>query len=199
MVWPRRLVVVALGVLTTLSGSCQRSSPGFSPYAQAITAKLDQQREAGDERGIVRKFYADRQYVPAWHDRRGRGDKVPFALDTLRLAEDHGLTRALYGEPELTARAAAHTSERSDTAPSPQAIADLDVDLTMAVLRLATHVAVGRHNPAVIDKRWNARRQPPDVAAALEEALAEHARDWLDRVRPIHPEYAALQKALAQL
>jgi murein L,D-transpeptidase YcbB/YkuD len=61
-------------------------------------------------------------------------------------------------------------------------------------------VAVGRHKPAVIDRRWNVRRQPPDVAAALNDALAgQMAGSWLDRVRPIHPEYAALQKALAEL
>ena len=199
MVCSRGLLVIALSVLVTLCGGCQRRSPESSPYAQAIAAKLDRPNKTGDERSIVRKFYADRQYAPAWHDHKGRGRNVPFALDSLRLAEDHGLTRALYSEPELTTRAAAHTSEQSDTAHSPQAIADLDVDLTAAVLRLATHVAVGRLEPAVIDRRWNARRQPPDVAAALNEALADQARDWLDRVRPIHPEYAALQKALAQL
>jgi murein L,D-transpeptidase YcbB/YkuD len=199
MVGSRGLLVVALTGPIALWGGCQRSSTESSPYAQAIAAKVDRLNKAGDERGIVRKFYADRRYAPAWHDHKGRTHKVAFALDSLRRAEDHGLTRALYGEPELTARADAHTSELSDIAPSPQAIADLDVDLTTAVLKLATHVAVGRHNPAVIDRRWNVRRQAPDLAAALNEALADQARSWLDRVRPIHPEYAALQKALTQL
>ena len=199
MVCSRGLVVVTLGVVITSWGGCQRSSPESSPYAQAVAAALERPNKAGDERGIVRKFYADRQYAPAWHDHKGRGRKIPFALHSLRLAEDHGLARALYGEPDLTKRAAAPTSEQSDTAPSPQAIAELDVDLTAAVLDLATHVAVGRHDPAVIDRRWTARREPPDVAAALDEALADQALDWLDRVRPIHPEYVALQKSLAQL
>jgi murein L,D-transpeptidase YcbB/YkuD len=199
MVRTRGLLAVALAAPIALWGGCQRNSPASSPYAQALAAKLDRLKSAPDERGIVRKFYADRRDAPAWHDHKGRGRKVPFALASLRLAEDHGLTSAAYGELELTARAAAHTREPSDSGPSPQAIADLDVDLTTAVLQLATHVAMGRHDPAVIDRRWNARRQAPDVAAALNEALAKQARDWLDRVRPIHPEYAALQKALAQL
>ena len=135
MTWSRELLVVALVVLVTFWGGCQHDSPESSPYAQAIVAKLDSLDAAGSEHDIVRKFYGDRQYAPAWHDRQGRSQKVSFALGSLRLAEDHGLMRALYREPELTRRAAAHDSESSDAAPSPQVIADLDVDLTTAVIR----------------------------------------------------------------
>ena len=81
----------------------------------------------------------------------------------------------------------------------PQAVADLDIELTKAVLQLGGHVATGQFAPAVMDGRWNARRESPDVAAALQAALDDEPVAFLDRVRPVHPEYQALQKALASL
>ena len=79
-------------------------------------------------------------------------------------------------------------------------IARLDVQITTALLALGRDVAVGRTNPAAIDKRWKAARPVPDLAASLAAAAAAGRVDgWLDTVRPVHPEYAALQAALASV
>ena len=88
---------------------------------------------------------------------------------------------------------------KNEAPPDPAAIADLDLQLTAAVLQLGSHVATGRLDPAVIDRRWNARRQTPDLAAALTNAVGAEPSNFLDSVRPVHPEYQALQKALASL
>jgi murein L,D-transpeptidase YcbB/YkuD len=109
-----------------------------------------------------------------------------------------------YGEADLS-RALSDTRAIEDAlAKDPAKAAQLDVRVTTALLALGRDVAVGRGNPAAIDPRWKARREPPDFAGTL-SATTEGGEDegaidtWLDRVRPRHPEYAALQKALADL
>ncbi|HEX7779057.1 MAG TPA: L,D-transpeptidase family protein, partial [Vicinamibacterales bacterium] len=70
---------------------------------------------------------------------------------------------------------------------------------TAALLGLGRDVAVGRATPVAIDRRWKARRKPPDLVATLTSAIDGSLAGWLDAIRPQHPEYAALQKALADL
>jgi murein L,D-transpeptidase YcbB/YkuD len=60
-------------------------------------------------------------------------------------------------------------------------------------------VAIGRTDPASIDPRWKVRRTAPDLAGSLAQWASTSLDGWLDTVRPVHPEYAALQKALATL
>src|SRR4029453_19360684 len=79
-------------------------------------------------------------------------------------------------------------------------LAQLDVRVTSALLALGRDVAVGRVGPASIDKRWKERRAAPDLAGLLAQSVTPGPLDgWLDRVRPVHPEYAALQKTLATM
>jgi len=77
-------------------------------------------------------------------------------------------------------------------------IAGLDVRVTRALLELGRDVAIGRLSPQVIDARWKARRTRPDLPGSLAAAAdADRLDGWLDTVRPVHPEYAALQQVPA--
>ena len=164
----------------------------------------------------VRKFYELRAHEPAWigngvgkenadRDRTdARGAHVngaAGALALLRRATEHGLNPADYNAPDL---AAAYTSLTSDkarrNADDPEAIqarATLDVGITTALLALGRDVAIGRTSPESIDPRWKALRTTPDLPGTLAQSVTSGVDGWLDRVRPVHPEYAALQKALA--
>jgi murein L,D-transpeptidase YcbB/YkuD len=151
----------------------------------------------------VRRFYEARMFAPRWV-RDGRVDDAVAALRVVQRAPEHGLVPADYGEADLS-RALSDTRAIEDAlAKDPAKAAQLDVRVTTALLALGRDVAVGRGNPAAIDPRWKARREPPDFAGTL-SATTEGGEDegaidtWLDRVRPRHPEYAALQKALADL
>jgi len=75
------------------------------------------------------------------------------------------------------------------------------VRMTTALLTLGRDVALGRSNPAAVSKDWKARRSAPDLAGTLAAAVATSGtlRAWLDEVRPMHPEYAALQHTLAAI
>jgi len=183
-----------------VASACERREQTLDPYALAIQSVIAKP-VPGAHREIasaVTAFYTQRQFAPAWHDRRGRPTGAPKALEILRQAEDHGLQRDTYREGDLTrevAARAASKSSKADGEPDAASIADLDVRLTAAVLQLASHVATGRLDPA---KQPKPHRDPVDLAAVLQGGLNESAT-FLDRVRPVHPEYQALQKGLRSL
>jgi murein L,D-transpeptidase YcbB/YkuD len=193
-------VVPAVLVCLISTGACKQRTPTPSVYATAIAAAMATPEKTA--KGVwpqVTAFYAARHNEPAWHDRKGRSTRATRAIELLRRAEEHGLSRETYNEPALLERVTAASAAKDDERPDPAAIAGLDIQLTAAVLQLGSHVATGRLDPAVIDRRWNARRQMPDLAAALTKAVDDEPLNFLDHVRPVHPEYQALQKALVSL
>lgn len=148
----------------------------------------------------VRTFYAARGGSPAWTG--GRLERADEALHVVRRAFEHGLVASDYDEPALARRIEQLRGRDRGAAPDPdhaQQSADLDVRLTTALLALGRDVAIGRGSPERADVRWRARRAPPDLPGTLNAAAANGLASWLDAIRPVHPEYAALQKALAGL
>jgi murein L,D-transpeptidase YcbB/YkuD len=69
------------------------------------------------------------------------------------------------------------------------------VRITAALLSLGRDVALGRGQPEPADHR-KVRRSPPDFVATLIAAVGEDLNTWLDAIKPRHPQYAALQRAL---
>jgi murein L,D-transpeptidase YcbB/YkuD len=151
----------------------------------------------------IQEFYAARDQQFAWVAADGPIDRTFEVLDALRGASTHGLDPTQYGEPELRAEATRLSdktaSTAGDTGDRARAVAELDVRLTAALLQLGRHVAVGRLSPRVIDKRWNAHREPPDYGAALRAASNGAVSDFFAAVQPRHPEYQALRDALARV
>jgi murein L,D-transpeptidase YcbB/YkuD len=148
--------------------------------------------------GDVQQFYQARAYAPAW---TASDERAAAALRTLRRAAEHGLPAEAYLSADLPGLL---TPEKKSIEKAldrdARKLAQLDVRVTTALLTLGRDVAVGRVSPASIDARWKLRRTPPDLAGTLEQAAAAGTLDgWLDAVRPVHPEYAALQKAMANL
>jgi murein L,D-transpeptidase YcbB/YkuD len=152
----------------------------------------------------VRAFYERRAGEPAWVE--GRNTKRAHeARAVLHAAQDHGLDPVSYGESDLAAELeaidqlkdrAASSEEETELA---QRLARLDARVTTALLALGRDVALGRSGPQRIDRRWKPQRTSPDLPASLEEAAVDDFGAWLDGIRPPHPEYAALQRALGQL
>ncbi|HEV8395736.1 MAG TPA: L,D-transpeptidase family protein [Vicinamibacterales bacterium] len=143
----------------------------------------------------VQRFYMTRSYAPAWiADEK----QAAAALRVLRRAPEHGLPQADYVSADLPGLLTPEHKSIADAQGHDSAkLARLDIRVTAALLTLGRHVAIGRVDPASIDKRWKVRRTPPDLAASLAQWAAGSLDGWLDAVRPGHPEYAALQKALA--
>ena len=163
--------------------------------AAAIQELLAAPRTASlDEQGWqeAQRFYKERAYAPAWLQ-DGEPLKAADALRVLRSAPDHGLADSDYGADDI-AEAIAREDEWAE---SIEELAQLDLRVTAGILALGHDVAVGRVNPAHLDPRWKRARKPPDFAGLLASASTQDLNAWLPSVQPQHPEYAALQKALA--
>lgn len=156
---------------------------------------------AGVNRAVwddVQRFYVARSYAPAWTTDE---EQAASALRVLRQSHEHGLPTEAYVSGDLPGLLAPEKKSIKETLDhDPAKLAQLDVRVTSALLALGRDVAVGRVGAASIDKRWKVRRAVPDLAGLLSQAATSGPLDgWLDRVRPVHPEYAALQKTLAAL
>jgi len=197
----RRLGVAMLAVAATLAlASCDRDlTPQIADGIRQQVAGAPPATVRRDVWDDVGHFYEQRMFAPRWV-RDGRVDDARLALRVLLRAPEHGLAAPDYGEPDLSRELSDTRAIEDALAKDPAKSAQLDVRITTAVLALGRDVAVGRRGPATIDPRWKVRREPPDLGGTLSAAADAGELDaWLDRVRPRHPEYAALQKTLADV
>jgi murein L,D-transpeptidase YcbB/YkuD len=144
------------------------------------------------------EFYARRELAPAWmmDEQMMRADA---AVHVLGRARQHGLDPADYDEQDIIKLRSLQTSEdapEKGSAERAQWLAEADVRITSALLTLGRDVALGRGQPDRIDARWTARRDTPDLVGTLTAATTGDLNTWLDTVKPQHPQYATLQKAL---
>lgn len=135
-------------------------------------------------------FYDARGGEPVWVNGSRPGSAATIAIAALSRASEHGLDPERYGASSLKAEVA--------NVKSADQLAEFESKLTAALLALGRDVAVGVAGPApsgVGDRR----RSPPDIAANLGSVVDEgDVTLWPDDVRPKHPQYAALQAALAR-
>ena len=207
---------VSVGLIAV--AACLAAGCGPSDTTPQVTAAIEQIVAGSPTSHVdeqvwadVRQFYAHRANAPRWvRDGKtadGKVTGVASALRVIRQAPDHGLTAGDYDEGAL-----ARIADASQTSKNPikdafgddvQAQARFDVRVTTALLALGRDVALGRVNPETIEQRWKARRTPPDLAGTLSMAAGDASSNnasvdgWLNTIRPVHPEYAALQKVLS--
>ena len=173
-------------VTTDVTVAIQRAALGAAPPGTRPAVWAD-----------VHRFYMTGSYAPAWI---GDEKQAAAALRVLRRAPEHGLPLEAYLSGDLPGLLAPeHKSIAANLQYDVDKLTRLDMRVTAALLSLGHDVAVGRTDPASIDSRWKARRTAPDLAASLAQWTSASLNGWLDAVRPVHPEYAALQKALAAL
>ncbi len=110
----------------------------------------------------LRRFYRLRGFAPLWSAAVGPPDGLRPLLGTLERSEEHGLDSTRYHLAALHARMA-----RRDA----KAAVELEVLLTDAVLRYATHVRVGRVRPDAVDEDWAIRSASFDAVESVSAAL----------------------------
>jgi murein L,D-transpeptidase YcbB/YkuD len=181
-------------LVSSVSISC-----GPSDSRPVVAQGIQQAVTAGPPTGVspevwedVGHFYQQRANDAPWVLEGGRAQE---AVRLLGRAAEHGLSPDDYSHTSLTSDVDA--LQKNERASDAGRLAALDVALTTALFRLGRDVAVGRLQPDAIDPRWKAMRQAPDFAGTLSQALTVDVSQWLNSVRPKHPEYAALQKVLA--
>ena len=122
------------------------------------------------------------------------------AIAALHSAEDHALDPKVHGPASLIASRTALAERASSAGDRRRELAEFDVRMTHALLKLGRAVALGQTSPATVDSRWRKRRHAPAFPELLAKTLDESkVREWLARVQPAHAEYRALQKAWRSL
>ena len=146
-------------------------------------------REAPARAEVLLRFYAERDYRPAWSRGHGLSREGEALARALRDAGREGLDAARYWDPAWDA-----ASDGDEGAAG-----TIDLRLTDAFLRYASDVGQGRLDPAAVNPYWAQRARPVDVFALLRDAV--EARDLEQTLRgllPRNPQYAALREALSR-
>jgi murein L,D-transpeptidase YcbB/YkuD len=188
------------GIATQL-GQVLAAGQGRTALAQRMCgARPDSgcAKRATDVWTDLHNFYQDRAGEPVWVNGRQPASAATIALASIGRAAGHGLDPEKYGASSLKAEAARLAGARGRRGATPDELAKFETDLTAALLALGRDVAVGRPGqpPAGVGDR---RRKSPDIAVHLASLIDENdLTAWPDDVRPVHPQYAALQQALAK-
>ena len=180
--------LVAL-VLLALAVPVEATSPPSDALRTRLDAASGTARIGGEPVAVhadLFRFYAERGHAPAWG---GYGEAF---LALIEDSANDGL------DPEAYRLAQLRTAFASAEA-SPDAVADRDLLLTDAFLRLGEHLLRGRVDPATLYEKWHPAQRERDLAAVLTAALETgDLAAALDRLRPPHAGYRGLRTALAR-
>jgi murein L,D-transpeptidase YcbB/YkuD len=142
-------------------------------------------------------FYARRGFAPAWMP-TAAVDNAQALVAALQAARRDGLQVEDYHLSTIELLLEEVKLDRLfGLASDPGLVVDLDLLLTDAFLLVGSHLLAGRVNPETIHSEWVAFNPEADLARTLETALANGTIEAsLNQLRPPHPGYAALRKAL---
>ncbi|NNF14051.1 MAG: L,D-transpeptidase family protein [Gemmatimonadetes bacterium] len=142
----------------------------------------------------LHRFYGERGYAPVWLSPTNRAGRIDELLAAFRSADLDGLRSDEYGAADVA------WMFTSPGPLSPTALAEVELYLSDAFLRLAHDLSRGRVDPLGLVGEWSGAREPFDAVAVLKRAsLPSSASSALDALRPSHPQYGALRDALAFL
>ncbi len=139
---------------------------------------------------LIKTFYEQRAYQPAWSDASGPASLADSLVDGLYMLEQEGLDPHDY---HLSALETLLSAVRHPQLPEDAAkLAELELLLSDAFLSAAMHLAAGRLKPSDRDLDL-------DLANHLERALATHAlTSTLHGLIPSDAGYIELRRALAR-
>jgi L,D-transpeptidase YcbB len=148
------------------------------------------------------RFYRCRGYKPSWVDARGPLPQTAILLQAIRSAPSDGLPvmDSRIGDPAVDPKLEVLLSGANFPS-SETNLARLDVTLTAAMLRYASHLSQGCIRPEELAEIAARHGNPPfrdlpgELAAALNENRLEN---FVHGLSPPHPGYRKLKKVLKQ-
>lgn len=147
-------------------------------------------RANADDLAAMTAYYDKRKSQLVWVTQDGYSKRAIAAIAELRRAGDWGLRAADFTVPDLPGEAL-----------SPEAAAEAEITLTLALLKYARHARGGRiPDPSRISKLLDQSppiRPPNLVLADLEAAAAPDA--YLRSLHPKHDQFVKLQRLLVKL
>jgi len=139
----------------------------------------------------VSRFYATREYQPVWNGPAGLNPSGERVMRALARADEDGLNPEDYVPKALAALAAQRT---------PESTADLEVLLSLVVVRFARDVGWGITVPSEVDRDNSYDVRPFDADAVLRDvAAATDPGEALRQYAPPSFVYGLVKRGLAEL
>ncbi len=182
----------AIAEIVDATGS-DLSPPDPLPAAVFLRIEFDEGSLGGgnsDARMVeLYEFYDGRFYEPIWVGEDGANSKAVSMVGILMAAEDHGLDPTDYGAAFLATLVKAK---------SPQALADLEIRLSKAVLDYGRDLSVGRVEPSSINKDIAVYPEGPDASELLLGIVtSDDINAYLGILAPRSDNYQRLKSTLA--
>jgi murein L,D-transpeptidase YcbB/YkuD len=140
---------------------------------------------------VLPDFYARREFKLAWV----KHTAIQDLFRAIRESEADGL------DPRDYHLATLESLRRGvEASPTPAMLADFDILLTDALIRLSYHLMFGKVDPERLDPSWNMSREINGVDPVVTIQLAldsESLYQAIDREKPKHAFYTELKAALA--
>jgi murein L,D-transpeptidase YcbB/YkuD len=163
---------------------------------QKLTAPAKARADEGQaqDRAALVGFYAARVYAPIWVTSNGFNTKAAAVIAEFGKADDWGLSAADFAPPVIIAGAG--------DAPSPDALANAELELSLAALKYARYARGGRIiDPATQLSSYLDRKpqllEPKDVIEKL--AAANEADAYLRGLNPQQPEFEKLRQKYLEM
>ena len=167
-------------------------------FQQHTTQRLNTYSVRLQSASLVKRFYAQREYQPAWlqyppHTALSLMDQLMQAISR---AQTVGLSRDDYHYGYI-AKARFLLASRDDL--SVDEIGDIELLLTDAFLHYGSHLLHGRVAPKRIHRRWPFEQRQHQLSDALTTALAtQDIATMLQHLEPQHTVYQGLKEALTR-
>ncbi len=157
----------------------------------ALTVEQQRLRFSDD----IRRFYAGRDYQPAWLEQGRPKATVAAVFAVFEQAEQEGLRTTDYGLKTLQKRS--QLLQQSDNPPQEQKV-QFELLMTESWLTYAHHATFGRVDPRRVDRQWDMRARHADLVALLTAAVQQdNPHQALQQALPTHTGYLRLKQVFA--
>ncbi len=177
--------------VTKPAETAQAAAPEPDPIATQILArsKAAGKSDAHEDAAAMTAFYTENKGRPIWTAKNGFVPNAAKAIREIRNAGDWGLDASAFQLPA-----------NPGSQPTPEALAEAEIKLSLAVLKYARHARGGRMDPTslspIIDRHPHLY-EPKSVLEAI--AAAESADSYLRGLHPKHEQFKRLRQALIAL
>lgn len=165
--------------------------PPADPFLASVRQKINElgRKASQDETAALSAYYGEVSSAPLWASTSGLTAKGKAVVAEIGRAENWGLPVSAF---EVPSPSVANLS--------PEAAADTELQVALAVLKYARYARGGRINPASISQLMD--QQPtlvPPKTVLSEIAAAEKPDAYLTSLHPKHPQFEALRQTLIKL
>ena len=165
--------------------------PTADPVVASIRTKLPSlgQKASADESAALSAYDGTITGTPLWVSTSGLTDKGKAVVGEISRAENWGLPAAAFDVPSPAISGL-----------TPEAAADTEIQVALAVLKYARFARGGRINPANISQLMDQKPTlVPPQTVLTDIAAADKPYAYLTSLQPKHPQFEALRQMLIKL